>query len=137
MSGRADLEVTVSWHEPVLTVRVVGALDFDTGEDFSRWASGALADHPGVRTLCVDCAELDHVDSMGLSVLLMLRRGLQAAGVELRLAHRKAALQRLLEITGTLEYLTESSDDGAAAPTGSADTPAPSYAGNSGHGPAS
>ncbi|NGO76482.1 STAS domain-containing protein [Streptomyces sp. YC504] len=137
MSGRAGLQVTVAWREPVLTVRAVGALDFDTGEDFSRWTSEALADHPGARTLCVDCAGLDHVDSTGLSVLLMLRRRLRTTDVELRLAHRNTALQRLLEITGTLDHLTDVPDDGTAAPTRSADTPEASYADNSGHGPAS
>lgn len=57
-----------------------------------------------LRELQVDCASLDLCDSRGLSVLLMLRRSTEAAGVTLHLLNRSPALNRLLDRTGTSPY---------------------------------
>ncbi|MFE3991498.1 STAS domain-containing protein [Streptomyces goshikiensis] len=56
--------------------------------------------------LHVDCEDVASVDSSGLSVLLMVRRLTDAAGVRLHLDHRPLTLDRMLEITGTLSHLT-------------------------------
>ncbi|MFJ8826580.1 STAS domain-containing protein [Streptomyces sp. NPDC102467] len=105
----------------VLTLRVTGALDYDTSGYFTRHATEALADHPATRVLRLHCAGLSGVDSMGLSTLLGLRRQLDEVGAALRIVERSPRLDRLLTITGTFEYLvgaaesTEAEQDSAAA----------------------
>ncbi|SDK43886.1 STAS domain-containing protein [Streptomyces indicus] len=134
MSRRPGLELTAVRQGRVLTVRPVGALDFDTGEEFDRYVAEALAENPGTELLRVDCTGIDHVDSMGLSAFLMLRRRLRAREVELRLDRRSAGLDRLLEITGTLDHLAGPSEDGGTAAADTADEAAPRSADNSGAG---
>ncbi|MFE9808928.1 hypothetical protein [Streptomyces sp. NPDC005548] len=55
-------------------------------------------------------AGLSGIDSMGLSVPLMIRRRTDAARVRLHLDERPPQLERLLEITGTLDHLTAPCD---------------------------
>ncbi|MFD4576467.1 STAS domain-containing protein [Streptomyces sp. NPDC058417] len=102
-----------------LTVAVSGELDFDTGDTFLAVLTSTLdahaREHGGtLRNLHLDCAALDVIDSLGLSMLLMLRRRTFAAGVTLHLDNRPVCLARMLEVTGTAAYLTE---DRNAAPS--------------------
>ncbi|MYW63150.1 STAS domain-containing protein [Streptomyces sp. SID8379] len=105
MTHNADLCVITSCSNGLLTARVEGALDFDTGDHFTRALANALAEHPQAHTVLLDCTELGHVDSLGLATLLMLRRRLVEDAVRLRIEHRPAALDRVLEITGTRDHL--------------------------------
>ncbi|MFG3442626.1 STAS domain-containing protein [Nonomuraea sp. NPDC047897] len=66
----------------------------------------SVQDTRGLRELRLDCAGLGLCDSSGLAALLVIRRRASEAGVRLRLDHRGAALDRLLDLTGTLEHLT-------------------------------
>ncbi|MFE2537807.1 STAS domain-containing protein [Streptomyces sp. NPDC059371] len=83
---------------------VHGYVDYESVEYFMAGAIAHLS-APGLRALHLGCGGLNGLDSMGLSTLLMLRRRTDAAGVTLHLDHRSPALERLLEITGTLDYL--------------------------------
>ncbi|MEV7085496.1 STAS domain-containing protein [Streptomyces sp. NPDC093085] len=89
----------------VLRLELHGYLDHDTADRFLADATARLTDAPDARLLRLDCAGLGGLDSMGLSVLLMLHRRTAAAGVRLRLDHRTAALERMLTVTGTLDHL--------------------------------
>ncbi|MFJ8991058.1 STAS domain-containing protein [Streptomyces sp. NPDC102279] len=82
-----------------------GFLDYDSADHFLTVATGQLADSPGLRVLHVDCAGMSGIDSTGLAMLLMLHRRTSAADVTLSLVSRPAALERMLDITGTLEHL--------------------------------
>ncbi|MGW6270165.1 STAS domain-containing protein [Streptomyces sp. NPDC055060] len=105
----AGLAVTISTpgsDTGILHLELHGYLDYDTAERFLDEATAQLAAAPAaLRTLRVTCADLAGIDSMGLSVLLMLHRRTTAAGVALRLHERPAALDRMLTITGTLDHL--------------------------------
>ncbi|GAA2313788.1 STAS domain-containing protein [Streptomyces kunmingensis] len=115
MTTYAALNLAVAEaRDGALTLQVVGALDYDTSGHFTAYTSRALADHPGLRVLRLDCAGLSGVDSMGLSTLLGLRRRLDAAGASLHIAERSPRLNRLLTITGTFEYLV-GADEAAEA----------------------
>ncbi|MFF3848169.1 STAS domain-containing protein [Streptomyces sp. NPDC002328] len=59
-----------------------------------------------VRHLRLDCARLDMVDSMGLTVLLRIHRDACERGVTLHLDDTGPVLRRLLHLTGAYEHLT-------------------------------
>ncbi|MGW3819705.1 STAS domain-containing protein [Streptomyces sp. NPDC005046] len=82
-----------------------GFLDYDIADHFLSIATEQLAESPGLRALHVDCAGLGGIDSTGLAMLLMLYRRTSAAQVMLFLDNRPPALERMLDITGTLEHL--------------------------------
>ncbi|MFJ6698282.1 STAS domain-containing protein [Streptomyces sp. NPDC091272] len=85
-------------------LHVYGDLDYDNAERLLDAVREQLDRHP--RDLHLHCAEVVTVDSMGLSVLLMVQRVTTAAGAHLHLEDRTPALDRLLQITGTLDHLT-------------------------------
>ncbi|MER6694287.1 STAS domain-containing protein [Streptomyces minutiscleroticus] len=95
-----------------LELAIRGDLDYDTGDEFSTAVNEALDAHvrrhgTALRHLHLDCAELRAIDSIGLSALLALRRRTHPAGVTLYFRHEPVYLTRMLEVTGTTEYLTE------------------------------
>ncbi|MFJ9038582.1 STAS domain-containing protein [Streptomyces sp. NPDC102406] len=106
MSTYAALDLTVSAADDgALTLHVEGPLDYDTSGLFTERTDRALADHPAARVVRLDCSGLSGVDSMGLAVLLGLRRRLDGAGGTLHIIERPPRLDRLLTITGTFDYL--------------------------------
>lgn len=88
-------------------VQLVGELTFGSAEDLDDVIVHKLLEVPGVQDLILDCAEVDAIDSMGLSVLLMVKRRAVEAGARLRLENRTPRLDRMLTLTGTLKHLTE------------------------------
>ncbi|MFR0357524.1 STAS domain-containing protein [Streptomyces sediminimaris] len=113
----AHLRLTTVGLENGLRVEIDGDLDHETADRLLETVTEQLAGRPDLGHLRLNCARLGVTDSMGLSVLLMIRRRTAAAAVQLHLDDRPANLDRLLEVTGTLEYLT-------GAPTGTAPEPA-------------
>ncbi|MET9902350.1 STAS domain-containing protein [Streptomyces sp. NPDC006446] len=108
--------LTVQAEPTALVIHVGGDLDYETCDELMRTADQHLADRRTAQgrllDLRVDFTGLDSIDSMGLSTLLMIRRRTDAAGVRLHLDGRPPGLERLLEITGTLDYLTAPCDAG-------------------------
>ncbi len=108
------LAVSTAEQRPAaLWAGISGDLDFETADELLETVGGLIDTHPGARDLHLDCAGLGVCDTMGLSVLIMVRRRTAAAGIALHLDHRGPALERLLDLTGTLEHLT-----GALPPAG-------------------
>ncbi len=107
-------ELTCTWDTPADDVGRI-ALDGDlvniNADQVLREVDEALATHPALRELRIDCAGLEVCDSRGLSVLLMLRRRAQSLGIALRIVNRPRTLDRLLSRTGTAEYLTGEDSD--------------------------
>lgn len=96
-------------------IQIIGDLDYDTADLLLDEATARLSARPGLEDLHLGCAGIGMVDSMGLSILLMIGRRANAARVRLHLDDRPAQLDRLLSITGTLEYFTAKPATGAAA----------------------
>lgn len=65
----------------------------------------------------MDCADLAFCDSVGLSGLLLIERRTSGAGIDLHLDNRPTYFERILDITGILEYLTRRSATAADAPS--------------------
>ncbi|MGV9992778.1 STAS domain-containing protein [Streptomyces sp. NPDC003374] len=103
-----------------VVVRVRGDLDYETQGKLVETVEALMARRPAARhpvaELRLDFSDLTGVDSSGLSALLRIRRRTHAADVALHLDQRPAALERLLEMTGTLELFT-------AAPSGPGQRP--------------
>ncbi|MFI8266537.1 MULTISPECIES: STAS domain-containing protein [unclassified Streptomyces] len=83
-----------------------GDLDHYWADILLEAVEAVLAEYTGLRDVRLHCAGLTAVDSSGLSALLMVRRRTGAAGVRLHVEERPIRLERLLELTGTLDYLT-------------------------------
>ncbi|MFD6425005.1 STAS domain-containing protein [Streptomyces sp. NPDC060198] len=97
-------------------VEMCGDLDHTNADTLLATVEELLAGHPDARELRLDCASSGSIDSSGLAALIMIRRRTGEAGVALHLDGRGAALDRLLEVTGTLEYLTTTSTRTERAP---------------------
>jgi anti-anti-sigma factor len=102
-------ELSYRWHSSTVhigQVTLTGDLTHVNANKVLRTIEDELAKHPQLRELHVDCAGLEFCDSGGLSTLLMLRRRTESLGLELRLVNRPHTLERMLDRTGTTEYLT-------------------------------
>ncbi|MEU6540399.1 STAS domain-containing protein [Streptomyces sp. NPDC047000] len=110
----SPLTLTVEAAPASAVVRVAGDLDYDTCAELlaavapliDRW----LAAPSAAAELRLDLGRLGSVDSSGLSVLLLIRRRTDEARVRLHLDERPDALNRLLDVTGTVKFLTADRD---------------------------
>ncbi|MFE1479014.1 STAS domain-containing protein [Streptomyces cyaneofuscatus] len=98
-------------------IEVHGDLDYDSADILVNEVTAQLTDRPGLTDLHLHCAELTAVDSMGLCALLMISRHTTAVGVRLHLDERPAKLDRLLDLTGTLDHLTAPPPTGTVKPS--------------------
>ena len=101
--------------ERTLRVELSGDLDFVTADGLLDGVTRLLRERPGLTDLRLDCGGLAGCDSAGLAVLLTLRRRAALVRVRLHLDARPAALDRLLDVTGTLEHLTGAPPEAADA----------------------
>ncbi|MFH7595738.1 STAS domain-containing protein [Streptomyces racemochromogenes] len=101
----APLGLTYSASHGTVRVELSGDLDHLHADLLLEAVDEVLTVHAGLDHLRLDCAGLSAVDSSGLAALLMVRRRTGEAGVDLHLDARTVQLDRLLEVTGTLEYL--------------------------------
>ncbi|SFN90854.1 anti-sigma-factor antagonist [Pseudonocardia ammonioxydans] len=95
---------------------IAGDLDHTNADQLTKAVEELLGEHGAVRWLRLDCAGLQFCDSYGLASLLMVRRLVTAASAELHLDNRARALERLLVVTHTVEYLTGACDDRETEP---------------------
>ncbi|MGE2715973.1 STAS domain-containing protein [Mycolicibacterium litorale] len=101
-----NLTFSVDTADRSATVRIAGELDAQTTDEFVATATRLLETHSALRALRLDCAGLTFCDSVGLSGLLLIERRTSGAGVDLYLDNRPTYFERILDITGILEYLT-------------------------------
>lgn len=114
MTQPPALRLTTIDTADTVRIEITGDLDYDTADLLLDEVTDELSARPGLKELHLHCAEIGAVDSMGLSILLMIGRRTAAAGARLYLDDRPAILDRLLDITGTLEYFTVTPPTGAA-----------------------
>ncbi|MER5966407.1 STAS domain-containing protein [Streptomyces sp. NPDC002057] len=95
--------ITVATENDV-RIELVGDLDFDNADLLLSEVTDLLDSRPRLRELHLGFGGVGLVDSMGLSILLMIGRRTAEAQVRLHLDDRPAALDRLLVRTGTSVY---------------------------------
>ncbi|MFG2089737.1 MULTISPECIES: STAS domain-containing protein [unclassified Spirillospora] len=92
------LEVTTRPHGGRAVVRLRGELDIACSDDLHRQLSDARREHG--EHLVLDLADLEFMDSGGLSVIVACYKATTAAGGSLTLAAPRPLIRRTLEITG-------------------------------------
>ncbi|MEU3601254.1 STAS domain-containing protein [Streptomyces sp. NPDC006798] len=115
MTQPSALQLTTIDTADTVRIEITGDLDYDTADLLLDEVTDELSARPGLKELHLHCAEIGVVDSMGLSILLMIGRRTAAAGARLHLDDRPAILDRLLDITGTLDYFTVTPPTGDAS----------------------
>ncbi|MGW2964913.1 STAS domain-containing protein [Streptomyces sp. NPDC001220] len=108
------LHLTTIDTEDTVRIEITGDLDYDTADLLLDEVTAQLSARPGLHDLHLHCTGIGIVDSMGLSILLMIGRRTTAAGARLHLDDRPATLDRLLSITGTLDHFTATTPTDAA-----------------------
>ncbi len=83
----------------VLVVR--GDLDVAVGAEFVAAVDEVLSTDPSINHAVIDLSEVDFIDSSGLRALLQLQ---QNYGGRVQIGAVSPAVQRLLELTGTLDH---------------------------------
>jgi len=91
-------------------IDISGDLDYGHTSQLLSTVSELLSGSAAPLDLHLNFAELTFFDSTGLSALLQVHQKAAQAGARLHLDNRPAHLDRVLEITGTMEYLTSLSD---------------------------
>lgn len=94
-------DVTITHVDAAAVVRLSGELDLATAPGLAEQLLGLSSQ--GVRTVTVDLAELDFIDSTGLSVLVVALKHLRDQGGDLTLQSPKPGALKVLEITGLTE----------------------------------
>lgn len=102
------MKFTVAVHKTAQSahVHVAGDLDYGTSDLLIDTVSELPAGQPGLQDLHLDFADLKFCDSAGLSALVRIHRLTSAEGIGLHLDQRPAHLDRILHITGLLDFLT-------------------------------
>jgi anti-sigma B factor antagonist len=90
-------------------IALVGELDLHTAGELTTAVSGLLAQK--VTRVEVDAGELSFADSAGLRAVLMARAAAEEAGATFRVTVASGSVERLIEITGLSELLTEEASD--------------------------
>lgn len=98
------LDITLA--PDVLTIDVVGDLDYETSDELLATVVDHVTPDTPLRRLRLDFGRLTWIDSLGLSTLLMVHRHTSAAGIALELHDRPDFLERMLDLTGTLDHFT-------------------------------
>lgn len=94
----------VSSTDGVVTLRVSGQLDVETGPELDRHLAAAGAE--AVNRIVLEFDGVDFMDSSGIAVLL----GAAGRGARLELRNPSKAVRRVIDITGLTEVLPMSSD---------------------------
>jgi anti-anti-sigma factor len=98
------LSVSTTWHDRVATVSLGGELDLGSRDRLER-AIGEAVSAEGTRSVLVDLANLEFIDSSGIGMLLKGRRQADAVGVGYQVSAATGIVQQVLSLTGVLEHL--------------------------------
>lgn len=91
------MQANVSINNGDALVRLSGRFDFNAHRDF-RAAYEPLMDDVAVRTVTIDLAGVDYLDSSALGMLLMVRDKAGVASKKLSLSNARAGVKQVLDI---------------------------------------
>ncbi|MDQ5881351.1 MAG: HptB-dependent secretion and biofilm anti anti-sigma factor [Pseudomonadota bacterium] len=91
------MQVSITKSEGVAEVRLSGRFDFNAHRDFRAGYEPLFAE-ADVRSVNIDLAGVDYLDSSALGMLLMLRDKAAAANKALALTNVRGPVKQVLEI---------------------------------------
>jgi anti-anti-sigma factor len=91
------MQTTVTKDSGRAVIKLAGRFDFNTHRDF-RSAYEALLNDASVRSVTVDFAAVDYLDSSALGMLLMLRDKLGGVNKEVSLSGVSGNVKQVLDI---------------------------------------
>jgi anti-anti-sigma factor len=100
----AVLQIQRSVDERGAILCLDGELDLSTAPELERALVRTVGEHP--RRVLVDLSRLAFMDSIGLASIIRAEHDTQQAGIEMCLRGGSRQVQRLFELTGTLDRLT-------------------------------
>jgi anti-anti-sigma factor len=98
-----ELEVTLETVESTIVLHAVGLVDSNTAPYLQEFLLRAV-ESPG-SAVQLDLAEVPHMSSAGLRVLLLAAKTLQKRGARLRLTNVSPNLYNILHITGFTSFI--------------------------------
>ncbi|MFZ0089010.1 MAG: STAS domain-containing protein [Solirubrobacteraceae bacterium] len=87
-----------------VALQLRGELDLSSAPELKRRLADIAGASPG--RLLIDLSELEFMDSSGLALIIQAEHTARANGHQLRLAPGPPQVQRLLELTRTLDFFT-------------------------------
>lgn len=91
------MQATVSTNNGEARIKLAGRFDFNSHREF-RAAYEPLLDKADVRTLVVDLAGVDYLDSSALGMLLMVRDKANSSSKTIMLANAQSGVKQVLDI---------------------------------------
>lgn len=91
------MQASVSNESGKAVIKLAGRFDFNTHREF-RGAYEPLIADPGIKSVIVDFAGVDYLDSSALGMLLMLRDKLGGGGKEVSLSGVRGNVKQVLDI---------------------------------------
>jgi anti-anti-sigma factor len=88
------IHASTSANGDTLTIRITGTLDFKSHAEFRRAYEGAPA-RP--RSVVIDLAEADYIDSAALGMLLLMRQHF-GEGASFAVTNAKPAVMKILQV---------------------------------------
>ncbi len=104
VSRRTILDTEIRKAEPQHAV-VILAGELDTSNVGQLYEELAQLTREGVRHIAIDLADLEFVDSTGLSAIIAAHKRAEASGGELILLAPSRDMRRLFQVTGIDDYL--------------------------------
>ena len=96
-----ELNIRIVQRPDRLELRLEGELDLESAPELDRAVDGAVED--GAVDLVIDLSGIAFMDSSGLAALVRATRVAEAAGGDVHLSRPAPQVQRLFELTGTLD----------------------------------
>lgn len=83
-------------NEDILVLELTGRLDSNTSDFLVDCLTGQI--HGGVKKIVLDCADLEHVTSIGLGALVRIHSRLKGEGGEVKLVSVPSLISDILRI---------------------------------------
>lgn len=98
-----SLTIDIDTHDGASTIVLRGELDADNCHSLHEATAGISGGN-----VTMDLGGLDFVDSSGIGQILKIKERVDGGGGSFSLSEMSPSVQRVLEITGLLEYLGSS-----------------------------
>lgn len=114
MSGEShSLSINRSTDKGVVRVLLAGEIDLRTSPELNEALAAIVSSRP--RSVVVDLAGVQYIDSSGVGTLVNLKRQIERAGGAVALANPQTRVRNVLEITNLDKFFTIVDDAAGAA----------------------